>query len=423
MLTYLGAEHAYAEAIMASTNDLRDRLLQEITSRVEETDLSVPDRVGEDFYYTRWEEGQEHPIYARRRGSMDAPEQVLLDVNRLAADGAPIRVRPPIVSPGQDVLAFHVHFMDQPPEHNVFRFKNLDSGELFEDEIPGPTLGWSGAWGNDDRTFFYVRLDPGTDPWQVRRHVLGTDPAEDEIVHAEQDLDSQCLISRTRSGRYLVITSYASGFGADLEERLLDADRPTDRFELFLPQAEGHVSDLEHGGDHLFFRFSDQTGDPQIFRTPIGRWDKRHWEEVISERDDATMERYWLYREHMVVVEKKHGLLRFLVHSLDDGQEHYIDFGEPAYQVYGNPLEFGSRLHRYTYSSPSTPMSVYTYDMETRETVLVDQERVGPDYDPKDYVTERLYAPARDGVLVPVSIGVPQGHREEREQPSAPRRM
>ena len=306
VLAYVEAENTYAEAMMTSTRDLQRRLMEEITERVQETDLSVPDPRGDYLYYTKWEEGQEYPIYARRGGSQDAREEILLDVNALAAGGEPIAVRPPIVSPAHDILAFHVHFTDQPPSQNLFRFRDLNSGEILADEIPGPTLGWSAEWGNDNRTFFYIKLPPETGPWQVFRHVLGTDPAEDQLVHEETGRDTRCRIFKTRSGRYLVIRSYSSGFATYAGDHFLDLiPAPVKRLKRFMPPGVDNTSAIEEElGGFFYFLSGHPTGDSRIVRTPVDRRDPAFWEEVTSEGDDASIEQFWLYRNHLVVEEK-----------------------------------------------------------------------------------------------------------------------
>ena len=412
VIAYLEAENAYTEAVMAHTQGLQEALFEEIRGRIKETDLSVPYRKGDYFYYVRWEEGKDYPIYARKRGSLEAAEEIMIDVNELAEGYGFTSVRFPEVSHGQNLIAF-AHDTVGRRFYNI-RFKNLDTGEMLEDEIPQVTA--NVAWANDNRTVFYARQDPVTlRRYQIYRHVLGTDPAEDELVYEETDVEFSCGVWKTKTERYMIIGSSQT---LSNEFRFLDADNPGGEFTLFLPRERDHEYSIDHFGDYFYIRTNDAAQNFRLMRTPVAHTGKEHWEEVIPHRDDVLLMGFEIFRDYLVLSERKDGLRQLRVRPWSGEGEHYLDFGEPAYRAYvsANP-EIDTKILRYGYTSMTTPNSVYDYDMETRERTLLKREEVLGDFDPEGYVTERLHAPARDGVRVPVSIVYRKGLAKDGSNP------
>lgn len=399
VLEYLQAENDYTAQMMAHTEGLQESLFREIKGRIKQTDLSVPYREGDFYYYRRTEDGQEYPIYARREGSMEAPEQLLLDVNRLAEGHDFYAAAGLRVSSEADILAFAEDTIGR--RLYTIRFLNLNSGEYLEEEVTG-TSG-SIAWAEDNRTLFYVKRDPGTlRAYAVYRHILGTDPATDALVHDEQDEEWSCYVWKTKSKRFVVIS--CSHTLAD-EHRFVDASAPGQAFRVIVPRERGHEHGIDHHGEHFYIRTNDGAKNFRLVRAPVGRSDRAHWEEVLGQRDGVLLEGFEVFRDHLVTVERQDGLRRMRIQPWSGGPHHYLDFGEPAYLawVHDNP-EMDTHVLRFGYESMKTPESVYDYDMRRREKLLLKREEVLGGFDPEVYTTERLYAPARDGVRVPISL-------------------
>ncbi|MGH7574714.1 MAG: S9 family peptidase [Longimicrobiales bacterium] len=406
VIAYLEAENAYTEAMTAHTKALEDRLFEEIRSRIDETDESVPYRLRDYYYYTRTIEGKDYPIFARRRGSLEAPEEVMLDANVLAEGKSFFAIQGIQVSEGQDILAFAVDTVGR--RIATIRFKNLSAGEILEDVIPNVTGNM--AWAADNRTLFYARQDPNTlRSYRIFRHVLGTDPAQDEIVFEETDEEFRTFVFRTKSREYIVIGSSQT---LSDEYRYVSADDPQAEFHVFLPRQRDHEHSIDHFGDHFYIRTNApstagaaKARNFRLARTPVGRTAPENWEEVIAHRDDVLLEGFEIFRDHLVVAERQDGLTRLRVRPWSGEAEHYIEFEEPAYLAYAsNNPEIDTNTLRFGYTSLTTPSSVYDYDMQTRERTLRKRDRVLGGYDPAEYRTERLYAEARDGTRVPVSL-------------------
>jgi oligopeptidase B len=411
VIDYLVAENRYTEAVMAGTEALQEALFQEIRGRIQETDMSVPYRRGDYWYYTRYEEGKDFPIYARKRGSLDAPEEIMLDANERAEGKAFYRASWQ-VSADDYILAF----AEDTVGRNIvtIRFKDLRTGRLLDDVIPDVT--WNMAWAEDNRTIFFTRQDPVTlRAHQVYRHRLGNDPGTAELVYEETDETFWTFVSKTKSRKYMVI---GSSHTLSDEYRFLPADRPHGEFQLFLPRDRGHEHSINHLGDHFYIRTNDGARNFRLMRTPADRTGREHWEEVIPHRDDVYLQGFDVFRDHLVLSERKDGLTQLRVRPWSGVGDHYVRFDEEAYLVYPttNP-EFDTSTLRLAYQSLATPNSIYDYDMETRELTLLKRDEVLGGYDPADYRTERFMATARDGTRVPVSLVYRRDLRQGEPQP------
>ncbi len=412
VLAYLEAENAYTDAVLAHTAGLRQALFDEIKGRIKQTDLSVPYREGGYYYYRRTVDGQQYPIFARKPGSLEAPEQVMLDVNALAEGHDFYAAAGLRVSSDESVLLFAEDTVGR--RLYTLRFLDLETGEFLEEEIAGTSGG--SAWAEDGRTLFYVMRDPETlRAYRVFRHVLGTDPATDELVYEEKDAEFSCYVWKTRSRRFVVISCDHT---LTDEHRYVDASRPDEDFRLFLPREMGHEHEIDHRGEYLYIRTNDGARNFRLMRTPVGRTDRASWEVVIEGRDDVLVEGFEVFRDNLVVVERRDGLRELRIEPWDGGEGHTVDLGEPDYLVWvhDNP-EMDTQILRFGFESMKTPESVFDYDMRTRERRLLKQEEVLGGYDPRDYVTERLYAPARDGVRVPISLVYRAGPAPEGGRP------
>jgi oligopeptidase B len=399
VIAWLEAENAYTEAMMAPAAGLRDSLYGEIVGRIRQTDLSVPFREDGWYYYSRYEEGKEYPIHCRKRRSLDAPEEVMIDVNALAEGHDFFRVGRLAVSPDGRLVAYPVDVHGR--RIYTIHVKDLSTGELLEDVIPEVTGNM--AWAGDGRTLFYSKQDPVTLRWnRIYRHVLGTPPAEDDLVYEESDETFECSVIRTKSRRYLMIASEQT---LSTEYRYLDADDPGGTFRVIQPRERGVEYHVDHLGDHFYIRTNLDAENFRLMRTPVDRPEREHWEEVIPHRDDVLLEGFDLFRDFLVLEERREGLRRLRVRPWSGEAEHEIAFDEPAYVVYTRDnREIDTPLLRFVYASMTTPESVYDYNMITRERVLLKREEVLGGFDPADYRTERLMATARDGTRVPISL-------------------
>ena len=399
VIAYLEAENAYTEAMMARLKPLEDALFAEIKGRIKQTDVSVPYKLGDYLYYYRYEEGKAYTIYCRKRGSLEAGEEVILDVNVLAEGHEHMRVVGRKVSANQQIYAYAADTVGR--RIYTTYFKNLETGGLLDDVIPDMTGNM--AWGNDDKTFFYTRQDPVTlRSFQVWRHTLGTDVAADVLVYEEKDEEFNCYVWKTKSRKYILIGSFQT---LSSEYRFIDADDPTGKAVVFHPREDNLEYDVDHRGDKFYVRTNYDAENFRLMETPVSNTGKKHWRDVIAHRDDVLLESFDVFDNYLVVEERRKGLVELRIRPWDGGEEHYIDFGEPAYTAnIGTNLEMKTDKLRYEYSSMTTPESVYDYDMRTREKELRKQEEVLGGFDSADYETDRLYAPARDGVKVPISI-------------------
>jgi len=407
VIKYLEAENQYTEAMMAHTAALQERLFQEFRTRIKQTDMSVPYRRDGYYYYTRMEEGKEYPIYCRKKGSLAAPEEILVDVNQVAAGHKFCSVTFPAVSSGQNLIAYGVDTVGR--RFYTIYIKNLTTGELLKETIADVT--GNIAWANDNRTFFYARQHPVTlRSYRIYRHVVGTDPRQDQLVYEEQDETFRCFVYKTKSKRYLMIASTQT---LSTEYRYLEADNPTGSFRLFLPRQRNHEYRLDHYQNHFYIRTNLNAKNFRLVRTPVERTSTENWEEVLPHREDVFFQDFEIFRDHLVAVERKDGLTRLRVMPWSGKAEHYVDFGEPAYLAFPTDnYEFDTDLLRYTYSSLTTPNSVYDYNMVTRQKTLLKREEVLGGFDPANYQAERIYATAPDGVRVPISLVYRKGfHR------------
>ena len=412
VIAYLEAENAYTESVMAHTEDLQAALFEEIKGRIKQTDLSVPYREGGSYYYSRTEDGQAYPIYARKKGSLELPEQVMLNVNELAEGHEFYVAAGRRVSPSGNLLAFAEDKVGR--RLYTLRFLDLDTGDFLDEEIPGTSGG--SAWAEDDRTIFYVKRDPGTlRAYQVYRHLLGTDPSKDDLVYEEEDEEFSCYVWKTKSKRYVVIS--CSHTLAD-EHRFVEAAQPDQEFRVFLPRERGHEHNIDHHGEHFYVRTNDGARNFRLMRTPVSQTGKASWEDVIGARDEVLVENFEIFRDHLVVIERSDGLRQIRIRSWSGDEEHYVDFGEPDYLTWiQDNREMDTQLLRFGYESMKTPESVYDYDMSTRERLLLKREEVLGGFDTEDYVTERLYAPARDGTRIPISLVYRKGAKRDGNNP------
>ncbi|MCP3981926.1 MAG: S9 family peptidase [bacterium] len=412
VIDYLEQENEYTAALMQHTEDLQEALFEEIKGRIKQDDASVPYRFDDYFYYTRYEDGKEYPFYCRKRDSLEGEEEVMLDVNEMAEGHDYFSVGGRAISHDQQLLAYTEDTEGR--RINTIRFKDLESGRTLTDAIPGVTRNI--AWANDNKTLFYTKQDPQTLRWhRIYRHTLGTPASDDVLVFEETDDTFSSFVYRTKSKRYVMI---GSSHTLSNEYRYLDADEPHGAFKVVEPREMGHEYGVDHYGDHFYIRTNHQAKNFRLMKAPVARTGKRHWKEVIAHRDDVLLENFEIFKEFLVVAERKAGLMQMRIKPWGAAAEHYIDFGEPAYWArIGTNYQFDTTTLRYVYSSMTTPRSEFDYGMRDKKKELLKQDEVLGGFDSADYVTERLHAKARDGVEVPISLMYRKDMRREGKNP------
>jgi len=412
VIAYLNAENEYAEKQMAHTKAFEEKLFEEIKGRFKQTDMSVPYKRDDYFYYTRYEEGKEYPIYARKCGSLEQTEEVMLDANVLAEGQEFFSIGGTAVSSGQDILAYAVD--TQGRRIYTTYFKDLKKGALLSDTLPEVTENFT--WANDNKTLFYAKQDPITlRAYQIYRHVLGSDPAQDQMVFEESDETFVAYIFKTKSKKYLMLVSAQT---ISQEYRTLNADDPFGEFKIFLPRERDHEYHLDHYQDRFLIRTNDQAKNFRLMSTPVDRPGKEHWQEVIPHRENVFLGDFDIFKDHLVLEERERGLTQIRVMPWSGGDGHYLKFDEPAYRAnLGTNLEFDTTVLRFEYTSMKTPLSIYDYDMVTRQRALLKQEEVLGGFDSDHYVTERLYARASDGTEIPLSIVYRKGTKRDGRNP------
>lgn len=399
VVKYLEEENKYLDTMMAGAKQLREDLFTEMKGRIQEKDESVPVLNNGYYYYSRTDEGKQYYKYCRKKGSLDAPEEMLLDADKLAEGHGYFAASGYNISPDNKLMIFGLDTISR--RQYVLQVKNLETGEVYPEKITG-TSG-SGAWASDNKTFFYGENDPVTLlTKRIKKHVLGTPASSDVVVYEEKDPANYIGVYKTKSRRYLVIYSSAT---LSSEFRILDAETPDQPFKVFQPRMKDVLYGIDHWGDKFLVTTNMNAKNFKLMETPVTATTSENWKDVIAHRDDVLLEGVDLFQNYWVITERKEGLLQMRIRDVATGSEHYLDFGEPAYAAYtsSNP-EFNTEVVRYSYTSMTTPNSVFDYNMKTKAKDLKKEQPVLGKFNKVDYKTERIMAVSRDGVKVPVSL-------------------
>lgn len=398
VIAYLEAENDYTAAMMRPTEDLQKALYDEMLGRIQETDLSVPYRKDDYWYYSRTEEGKAYSIYCRKKGSLDAPEEILLDQNELAEGHEYFDLGIFSISPNHQILAYAVDTSGA--ERFTLYFLDLATRTLYPETVSD--VYYSFAWANDNRTVFYTQVDDAHRPYKLFRHTLDTPPEKDVLVYHETD-DSYFLgVGKTRSNAYLMMSL---GSKVTSEIHFLDANTPTGDFRPIQVRTHGVEYSVEHHSNNFYILTNEDAVNFKLMKTSVDQLDRAHWETVIPHREDVLLEGVSAFAQHLIVYEREAGIPQVRVQNLENGEEHQIEFPEPSYEVYesANP-EFETTTLRFSYTSLLTPHSVFDYDLNTRNRELKKEQPVLGGYDKTEYVAERLMATAPDGTAVPISM-------------------
>ncbi|MBI2688007.1 MAG: S9 family peptidase [Acidobacteria bacterium] len=411
VVAYLEAENRYFETVMKPVEELRKTLYTEMIGRIQETDLSVPERRDDYYYYTRITKGQNYPLYCRKYESLDGREELLLDGNELAKGHKYYRLGNFAVSPTHKLLAYSIDF-DGDEVYTTY-FKDLKTGEILPDRIPNVYYGV--AWGNDDQTLFYTTLDASKRPYRVHRHVLGTPVTADEIVLEESDERFYVELSKTKDKKYVLISSDSK---MTSEAHYLDAEKPRGKFAIVAARRQGVLYGVKHHEGQFLILHNDGAQNFQLVTAKVGDSAPEKWKVLIPHRRDVLLEDIESYQGWMTVTERENGLRRIRARKWDGGEDHIVAMPEPVYavQLTGNP-NYDAKTIRFTYQSLVTPSSVFDYDLATRQRTLRKQQEIPSGYDAGQYASERIFATAADGARIPIAIVYKKGFRKDGKAP------
>jgi len=411
VVDYLKAENAYLDTMMKSTEAFQANLFKEMKARIKEKDESVPVFKNGYFYYSRTDDGQEYFKYCRKKGSLTAPEEVLLDVDAMAKGHSYFSVTGFSVSPDNKLLAYAVDMVSR--RQYTTQVKNLETGEIYRDAIPN--MQGAVAWANDNKTFFYTSKNPITLlSEKIKRHVLGTDVKADIVVYDEKDNTNYIGVSKSKNGKYIFIGSQGT---LTSEYRMINADQPEAPFQVFSPRFKDVLYDVLPVDDKFYIVTNWNAKNFRLMECPLDKTSKENWKEVIPNRKDVLLEYGEEFKDFLVLSERKNGLTELRVLK-KDGSDYYIKFDEPVYSAaIGSNPEYNGKTLRYSYTSLTTPGSVYDYDLEKKTKKLMKQQEVLGGYNPQDYATERIFAPAKDGTKIPMALVYKKGFEKNGKAP------
>ena len=398
VIEYLEAENQYLEETLKPFEDFKKSLFEEMKGRIKEDDQSVPYRKAGYYWYVRYTQGAEYPIYCRKNGSLESPEEIILDVNVLAEGKSFYQVGGTVTSPNQQLLAFAADEVGR--RIYTIHFKDLISGEILEEKIPNVTGNMT--WAADNQTLFYSKQDPETlRSFQIYRHKLGTSVEQDVLIFEEKDEEFTCMVHKTKSEKYLLIHSEST---ISSEIRFLESDQALGEFKLLQARIPHLEYAADHFGDFFWIRTNDQAKNFKLVKAPCSAPQKENWVDYIPHRPEVLLEDFDLFSGFIVTQERSNGLTKIQVKPWED-EGHSIQFEDETYTAWigANP-EFDSEMLRFGYNSLVKPSSTYDYHMVSREKVLLKQQEVVGGHVPTAYHSERLWATAKDGVKVPISL-------------------
>ena len=400
VIDYLNAENAYLKEVMKPTEELQNQLFEEMKGRIKEQDESVPYFKSGYFWYTRYEKGSEYPIFCRKLGSLEALEEIILNVNTLAIDKSYYQVAQATTSTNQKILAFAADEVGR--RIYTIHFKNLETQEMLKDQIPEVTGNF--VWAADQKSVFYSKQDPETlRSFQIYKHILGSLSSTDQLIYEEMDEEFSCVVHKTKSEKYILIHSEST---ISSEIRFVSADQPAASFQMLQARIPHLEYAADHFGDYFYIRTNDQAQNFKLVKAPLANPSKENWIEVIPHRPETLFEDFDLFSKLLVTQERSNGLTQIHIQPWEsEAMGHSLAFEDETYTAYvGTNPEFDTNLLRFVYNSLVSPSSVYEYDMVTRQKTLLKQQEVVGGHEPSDYHSERIWAEATDGVLVPISL-------------------
>jgi oligopeptidase B len=411
VVEYLTAENKYLDTMMAGTKNLQDKLFKELKGRIKEKDESVPVFNNGYYYYTRTEDGKQYFKYCRKKGSLSAKEEVLLDVDEMAKGLPYFSASGMKVSPDNKLLAYGVDKVSR--RQYTIHIKNLETGEVLKDAIENTQA--DPTWAADNKTLFYTSKNEVTLlSEKIKKHKLGADAKKDTEVYHEKDNSNYIGVEKSKSGKFIFIHSQAT---LSSEIQVLDASTPDQPFKVLQPRMKDVLYEMIALDDKFLILTNWKAKNFRLMECPLDKTGKENWKEVIPHRQDVLLESVEEFKDFVTVTERKNGLNQLRIRN-KNGSEHYVAFDEPAYlaETGANP-DYNSKNLRYVYTSLTTPLSTYEYNMETKGRKLLKQQEVVGGYNKEDYITERLYATAKDGTKVPISLVYKKGLKKDGTAP------
>jgi len=405
VIKYLRAESDYLEEVMDHTKPLQEMLFAEMKGRIKESDSTVPDKRGDYFYYTRTEEGKQYPIFCRKYQSLENAEEILLDQNLLAEGKSFCSVGAFIVSPDRTKLAYSLDV--EGGEVYTIYIKDLNNQiiypEAIENTYSSVYFHTGVEWANDSQTIFYLTLDDAERPNRFMSHRIGTDATQDRLIHQEDDETYDLFIQRTRDHKYILLHHYGTN---TTETHFLLADHPEDELQMLSPRRNGVEYIVAHHHGQFFIVTNYLAKNFRLMKASVEHPEIEYWQEVIPHRQDVLLDWIESFKDHLVLYERKNGLRQIRVSGTDGlSNARYVEFPEPAYSIgWESNSQYDTPVLRFQYSSMITPASVVDYHMDTGQWELVKQEEIPSGYNISEYISERVYATAADGTLVPISL-------------------
>lgn len=411
---YLNQENEYYDQETAHTKDFQNNLFEEMKARIKEDDSSVPYKLNGYWYQVRYEKCKDYPVYTRRKESLDAEEEIMFDCNEMAKDYAYFNLNGINVSPDNNFVAFGVDTVSR--RKYTIQIKNLKTGEILPTKIETTTGG--STWANDNETLFYTRKDEQTlRSNQIFKHKKGSSPDKDELIFEESDETFNAYVYKTKSRQYIIIGS--SSTMSD-EYRILNADDASGEFKLFTERQRGLEYDIAHYKDNFYILTNkDEAQNFKLMKTSLSKTEVEHWEDLISHRKDVLLEGIDIFKDYLVTSERYNGLNRIRVQSWNGETDYYLPFKSETYTAgTSTNVDFDTQKLRYFYNSLTTPPSVFEFDMKTKtETLLKSQEVQDPNFDANNYISERIWATAKDGTEIPVSLVYKKGIQRNGKNP------
>ena len=398
---YLNSENEYFDKVTASTNNFQKELFEEMKGRIKEDDTSVPYFRNQYFYITRFEKGSQYPIYSRKKENLEAKEEILFNVNEEAEGHEYFQLGGLNVSPDNNLVAFATDTVSR--RQYTIQIKNLETGKILSDKIENTTGG--SVWSNDNKTLFYTKKDPLTlRSSSIYRHILGTDASEDVVVFEEKDETYNTYVYKTKSHKFIVIGSSST---LSSEFRIISADNPYGDWKVIQPREDNLEYSLAHYGDYFYIQTNkDNATNFKLMKTPVNKTTKENWVDVIPHREETLLEDVSIFKNYLVIEERTEGLGKIRIKTWDGKEDYYLPFDEETYSagVYSNP-EFDTDVIRYSYNSMTTPNSVIDFNMKSQtKEIKKEQEVLGGKFDKNNYKSERVWATARDGKKVAISL-------------------
>lgn len=412
VVEYLSAENKYFDTMMSGTKSLQEKLYAEMKGRIKEKDESVPVFKRGYYYYTRMVEGKDYYLYCRKKGSLEAAEEIMLDVNAMAEGYSYFAATGFAISTDNNLLAYGIDTVSR-RQYTIY-IKNLATGEILKDTIIN-TEG-DPVWANDNKTIFYTSKNPVTLlSEKINRHILGTDASEDKTMYEEKDQSNFIGVAKTKSEKFILITSQGT---LSSEVSWLDAGIPGGTFTLFQPRMKEVLYEVNHADDKFYIRTNLDAKNFKIVTCPETNTGSKNWSDYVAHNADILIEGFDLFKNFTAVSERKNGLTQIHLLNKKDNSSHYLAFDEPVYTVSAAfTPEYDTDVMRFNYTSLTTPNSVYDYNMVTKEKKLMKQQEVLGGFDKNDYITERLFASAQDGTKVPISVVYKKGFAKDGKSP------